>query len=197
LLDHVHTFHLILRLVLKWFYQGAQGLPNLNGSQSSSAISSHEKSLNIYNTAPRRSIGPIAKFSPQDITDHVSLWGLLQPLRTQLKQYVNVRPVRVLRGVASPLRNVPHEFINWLIIRENSEGEYAGHGGISHGDTAHGVATDVSIFTRPAIERIFRFAFDTARQRPRKRLTLITKSNAQKWGMVYCKSYASFMMNRG
>jgi isocitrate/isopropylmalate dehydrogenase len=122
-----------------------------------------------------------------EVPDHVSLWGLMLPLRTELKQYVNVRPVRVLRGIQSPLRNVPSEWINWVIVRENSEGEYAGHGGITHADQPFGVATDVSIFTRPAIERIFRFAFETAKSRPRKKLTMITKSNAQKWGMVYCK----------
>jgi isocitrate/isopropylmalate dehydrogenase len=110
------------------------------------------------------------------------------PLRTNLRQYVNIRPTRILRGIEPPLRECGPKDINWVIVRENSEGEYSGQGGILHGSTPYGVATEVSVFTRVAIERIFRFAFDTAKSRPRKKLTMVTKSNAQRWGMVYCKS---------
>ena len=106
------------------------------------------------------------------------------PLRNSLTQYVNVRPTRILPGTKSPLANCQIGDLDWVIIRENSEGEYAGHGGITHSHTSYAVATDVSIFTRVGTERIFRFAFETARSRPRKKLTMVTKSNAQRHGMV-------------
>jgi isocitrate/isopropylmalate dehydrogenase len=106
------------------------------------------------------------------------------PLRNSLTQYVNVRPTRILPGTKSPLANCQVGDLDWVIIRENSEGEYAGHGGITHGHTPYAVATDVSVFTRVGMERIFRFAFEMARSRPRKKLTLVTKSNAQRHGMV-------------
>jgi len=106
------------------------------------------------------------------------------PLRNSQNQYVNVRPTRILRGITSPLRNCDTPDLDWVIIRENSEGEYAGHGGTTHAHSAHTVATEVSIFTRVGIERIMRFAFETARSRPRKKLTMVTKSNAQRHGMV-------------
>jgi isocitrate/isopropylmalate dehydrogenase len=109
------------------------------------------------------------------------------PLRNSLRQYVNIRPTRILRGITPPLRECQQKDIDWVIVRENSEGEYSGQGGITHGSTPYGVATEVSVFTRVAMERIFRFAFDTAKSRPRKKLTMVTKSNAQRWGMVYCK----------
>jgi len=118
------------------------------------------------------------------------------PLRNNLKQYVNVRPTRILRGITPPLRQCTAKDIDWVIIRENSEGEYAGHGGITHPNTPYGVATDVSVFTRVAIERIFRFAFDTAKSRPRKKLTMVTKSNAQRYGMVYCKKLNPVLLFR-
>jgi tartrate dehydrogenase len=119
-----------------------------------------------------------------DVPDHISLWGLMLPLRNSLTQYVNVRPTRILPGTRSPLANCAPGDLDWVIIRENSEGEYAGHGGTTHGHTGYGVATEVSIFTRVGCERIFRFAFETARARPRKKLTVVTKSNAQRHGMV-------------
>lgn len=119
-----------------------------------------------------------------DVPDHISLWGLILPIRKALNQYVNVRPTRILEGTKSPLANCQREHLDWVIIRENSEGEYSGQGGTSHEDSPHTVATEVSIFTRVGIERIMRFAFDTARSRPRKKLTMVTKSNAQRHGMV-------------
>lgn len=100
-----------------------------------------------------------------------------------MRQYVNVRPARILRGVESPLRGCESADLDWIIIRENSEGEYAGQGGITHAPP-FSVATEVAIFTYQNIERVMRFAFDTARSRPRKLLTLVTKSNAQRYGMV-------------
>ncbi len=117
-----------------------------------------------------------------DVPDHVSLWGLRLPICQGFDQYANVRPARVLPGVTSPLREGEH--IDWVIIRENSEGEYSGSGGRAHQGLPEEVATEVSVFTRTGVERIHRFAFELARTRPRKHLTLVTKSNAQRHGMV-------------
>jgi isocitrate/isopropylmalate dehydrogenase len=95
-----------------------------------------------------------------------------------------VRPTRILRGTVSPLRNCPLGALDWVIVRENSEGEYAGQGGRSHISQPWEVATEVSIFTRHGVERIMRFAFDTAMARPKQHLIVVTKSNAQRNGMV-------------
>jgi tartrate dehydrogenase/decarboxylase/D-malate dehydrogenase len=119
-----------------------------------------------------------------DVPDHVTLWGLRLAICQSLDQYANVRPTRILNGIQSPLRGVRPQDIDWVIIRENSEGEYSGHGGRSHRGSNMEVATEVSIFTRAGVERIMRFAFDMARSRPRKLLTVVTKSNAQRFGMV-------------
>ncbi|KAG8623432.1 hypothetical protein KVT40_008408 [Elsinoe batatas] len=119
-----------------------------------------------------------------DVPDHISLWGLRLAICQPLQQYANVRPTRVFRGTQSPLRNCKDGDLDWVIIRENSEGEYAGQGGRSHRGQAWETATEVSIFSRHGVERIFRFAFETARSRPRKMLTIVTKSNAQRNGMV-------------
>ncbi len=118
----------------------------------------------------------------KDVPDHVSLWGLRLAMCQGLDQYANVRPTRVLPGIESPLRNA--EGLDWVIVRENSEGEYSGQGGRSHRGKPHEIATEVSIFTRRGVERIHRFAFELARSRPDKHLTLVTKSNAQRFGMV-------------
>ncbi|KAF2245260.1 tartrate dehydrogenase [Trematosphaeria pertusa] len=119
-----------------------------------------------------------------DVPDHISLWGLILPIRKALNQYVNVRPTRILPGTTSPLANCAQADLDWVIVRENSEGEYSGQGGISHEHSPHAIGTEVSIFTQVGIERIMRFAFETARSRPRKKLTMVTKSNAQRHGMV-------------
>jgi len=118
----------------------------------------------------------------QAVADHVSLWGLRLPITQGFDQYANVRPARVLPGVTSPLSKGAE--IDWVIIRENSEGEYAGHGGRAHRGLPIEVGTETAVFTRAGTERIHRFAFELARTRPRKRLTLVTKSNAQRFGMV-------------
>jgi tartrate dehydrogenase/decarboxylase/D-malate dehydrogenase len=118
----------------------------------------------------------------QKVPDHVSLWGLRLPICQGFDQYANVRPVRVLPGVTSPLRN--GQDIDWVVIRENTEGEYAGHGGRAHRGLPEEVATETAVFTRAGVTRIQRFAFEVARKRPRKHLTLVTKSNAQRHGMV-------------
>lgn len=118
----------------------------------------------------------------QKVPDHVSLWGLRLPICQGFDQYANVRPTRVLPGVKSPLLN--GKDIDWVVIRENSEGEYAGMGGRAHRGLPIETGTEVAIFTRKGVERIHRFAFELARKRPRKHLTLVTKSNAQRFGMV-------------
>jgi tartrate dehydrogenase/decarboxylase/D-malate dehydrogenase len=119
-----------------------------------------------------------------DVPDHITLWGLRLAICQPLDQYANVRPTRMLRGIQSPLRNVNDKELDWVIVRENSEGEYAGQGGRSHVGHSIEVGTEVAIFTRAGITRIMRFAFELARSRPRKLLTVVTKSNAQRNGLV-------------
>ena len=117
-----------------------------------------------------------------DVPDHISLWGLRLPICQGFDQYANVRPSRVLPGVTSKLRDAKE--IDWVIVRENSEGEYSGSGGRVHQGLPEEVATETSVFTRKGVERIHRFAFELASKRKRKHLTLVTKSNAQRHGMV-------------
>jgi tartrate dehydrogenase/decarboxylase/D-malate dehydrogenase len=118
------------------------------------------------------------------IPDHITLWGLRLKICQGFDQYANVRPTRILPGIETPLRNCKREDLNWVIVRENSEGEYAGVGGRAHQGHPIEVATDVSMMTRAGVERIMRFAFRMAQSRPRKLLTVITKSNAQRHAMV-------------
>ncbi len=119
-----------------------------------------------------------------DVPDHVTLWGLRLPICQGFDQYANVRPTRILPGITSPLRDVGPAELDWLIIRENSEGEYSGHGGRAHRGLPEEVGTEVAIFTRRGVERIMRYAFTQAQRRPRRKLTVVTKSNAQRFGMV-------------
>lgn len=119
-----------------------------------------------------------------DIPDHVTLWGLRLAICQPFDQYANVRPTRVLPGITSPLRHVNGKELDWVIVRENSEGEYSGVGGRVHQGSPIEAATDVSMFTRAGVERILRFAFRLAQSRPRKLLTVVTKSNAQRHAMV-------------
>jgi tartrate dehydrogenase/decarboxylase/D-malate dehydrogenase len=119
-----------------------------------------------------------------DIPDHITLWGLRLAICQPFDQYANVRPTRMLPGIVSPLRNVDRKELDWVIVRENSEGEYAGVGGRVHQGSPLEAATDVAMFTRAGVERIMRFAFRLARSRPRKLLTVVTKSNAQRHAMV-------------
>ena len=119
-----------------------------------------------------------------DVPDHVTLWGLRLAICQSFDQYANVRPTRVLPGITSPLRHVSGRELDWVIVRENSEGEYAGVGGRIHRGLPEEVATDVAVFTRSGVVRIMRFAFEMARSRPRKLLTVVTKSNAQRHAMV-------------
>ncbi len=119
-----------------------------------------------------------------EIPDHITLWGLRLAICQPFDQYANVRPTRVLPGITSPLRHVVDKELDWVIVRENSEGEYAGVGGRVHQGSPLEAATDVSMFTRAGVERIIRFAFKLAQSRPRKLLTVVTKSNAQRHAMV-------------
>jgi tartrate dehydrogenase/decarboxylase/D-malate dehydrogenase len=112
-----------------------------------------------------------------DVPDHVSLWELLIPIRQGLDLYVNLRPVRVLEGIASPLRNGTPKTVDMLCIRENTEGEYTDIGGRFHRGAPDESAVQTSVYTRKGVERIVRYAFDRARERT-KRLASATKSNA-------------------
>src|ERR1700741_153462 len=107
-----------------------------------------------------------------DVPDHITLWGLRLAICQPFDQYANVRPTRILPGITSPLRNVTGPELDWVIVRENSEGEYAGVGGRAHKGLPEEVATDVSVFTRAGVTRIMRYAFTLARARPRKLLTV-------------------------
>ncbi len=118
------------------------------------------------------------------VPDHVTLWGLRLAICQGMDQYANVRPTRLLPGIEGPLKGVTAADLDWVIVRENSEGEYSGAGGRVHQGFDHEVGLDVSIMTRKGVERIIRFAFDLARSRPRKKLTVVTKSNAQRHAMV-------------
>jgi len=119
-----------------------------------------------------------------DIADHITLWGLRLKICQGFDQYANVRPTRILPGIDGPLKRCTPEQLNWVIVRENSEGEYSGVGGRAHQGHPIEVATDLSMMTRVGVERILRYAFKLAQSRPRKLLTVITKSNAQRHAMV-------------
>lgn len=118
---------------------------------------------------------------PETVPDSVSLHGLLLPIRKAFTQYANIRPHRLLAGVEGPLKA---DGFDILCIRENTEGEYSGAGGRVHQGQDNEVATEVAVFTRKGVERILRFGFEQAQMR-RKHLTSVTKSNAQKYSMVF------------
>ena len=119
-----------------------------------------------------------------DIPDDVTLWGLRLAICQGFDQYANLRPARLLPGVVSPLRGVEPGDLDWIVVRENTEGEYAGAGGRVHRGLPEEVGTELALFTRAGCVRIMRFAFELARARPKRQLTLVTKSNAQRHGMV-------------
>jgi tartrate dehydrogenase/decarboxylase/D-malate dehydrogenase len=126
-----------------------------------------------------------------DIPDHITLWGLRLAICQGFDQYVNLRPTRILPGLSSPLRDCQAADLDWAIVRENTEGEYAGQGGRVHRGLPSELATETSVFTRAGITRVMRFAFQLAQQRPRKLLTVVTKSNAQRHGLVLWDEIAS------
>ncbi len=119
------------------------------------------------------------------LPDDITLWGLRLAICQGFDQYANVRPARLLPGIVSPLRGDLAREIDWVIVRENSEGEYAGIGGRAHRGLPLELGMDVAVFTRKAVERIARFACELALSRPRQKLTVVTKSNAQRHGMVF------------
>jgi tartrate dehydrogenase/decarboxylase/D-malate dehydrogenase len=119
------------------------------------------------------------------VPDHVSLWGLLIPIRRRFDQYVNLRPVRLLEGVKCPLAGRKPGDIDFWIVRENVEGEYSEIGGRLYAGTAQEMAVQESIFTRSGVDRVCRFAFELAQKRPRKHLTSATKSN----GIIHTMPY--------
>jgi tartrate dehydrogenase/decarboxylase/D-malate dehydrogenase len=120
------------------------------------------------------------------VPDHVSLWGLRLAICQGFDQWANVRPVHFLPGVRSPLRTADDAELDWVVVRENSEGEYAGLGGrnLSSRGPGHEVAVQSALFTEVGCERIMRFACDLARTRARRKVSSVTKSNAQQYGMV-------------
>jgi len=111
------------------------------------------------------------------VPDHISLWGLLIPIRRQFRQYVNLRPVRLLQGVASPLAGVKPGDVDFWIVRENNEGEYSEIGGRLYAGTDEELAVQESLFTRRGVDRILKYAFELAQSRPKRHLTSATKSN--------------------
>lgn len=121
-----------------------------------------------------------------NVPDHVSLWGLRLRICQGLDQWANIRPVRFFPGVRTPLRTTETSDLDWLVVRENSEGEYAGLGGRNLAARGHGgeIAVQTSLFTEVGCERIMRFAFEQARLRDWPKVTSVTKSNAQQYGMV-------------
>ena len=122
---------------------------------------------------------------PRLVPDHVSLWGLLLPIRKAFDLYVNLRPCRLLPGTQGILRDKTHDDIDFVCVRENTEGEYAGAGGRVHVGTPHEVAIQSIVFTRHAVERIMRFAFRLAEREGRRTVTSVTKSNAMQHNMVF------------
>lgn len=123
---------------------------------------------------------------PQRVPDHITLNGLILPIRKNFQQYACVRPAKLLPGAPCPLVGKTPEDIDFVVVRENTEGEYADAGGWVHRGTPHELAIQTSVFTRAGCERIMRFAFELARKRNKKRLvTSVTKSNAQKHSMVF------------
>jgi len=111
------------------------------------------------------------------VPDHVSLWGLLLPIRRRLQQYVNVRPVRLLPGITSPLANRTAQDIDFIVVRENNEGEYSEIGGRLYGGTEEEMVVQETVFTRKGVDRVLRYAFELARKRTKKHVTSATKSN--------------------
>jgi tartrate dehydrogenase/decarboxylase/D-malate dehydrogenase len=119
------------------------------------------------------------------VPDHVSVWGLLLPIRKEFNQYVNLRPARNMRGIETPLRNREPGEIDFYVVRENNEGEYSNLGGTIYSGTAREIAVQESIFTREGVEKVIRFAFELAGKRPKKHVTSATKSNALLFTMTF------------
>ncbi len=119
------------------------------------------------------------------VPDHVSLWGLLIPIRRQFDQYINLRPCKLMPGAKTPLANRGPEDIDFYVVRENTEGEYSSVGGRMFPGTEREFVTQQSVFTRHGVDRVLRFAFELAQTRPKKHLTSATKSNGITFTMPY------------
>ncbi len=119
------------------------------------------------------------------VPDHVSLWGLLVPIRRGFQQYANIRPVRTMKGIASPLRDIEGGKIDFIVVRENTEGEYSNIGGRMFDGTEQEFVVQNSVFTRRGVLNVMRYAFDMARKREKKRVTSVTKSNGISFTMPY------------
>lgn len=122
------------------------------------------------------------------VPDHISLWGLLLPIRRAFEQYVNLRPIRLFEGVPCPLAGKKPGDIDFYVVRENVEGEYSAVGGIQYEGTEHEIVSQQSIFTRRGTDRILKYAFDLAQSRKAKHLTSATKSNGIFHSMPYWDS---------
>src|SRR5437868_915175 len=129
------------------------------------------------------------------VPDHISLWGLRLAICQGFDQYANIRPVRLLPGVPSPLKRATSENMDWVVVRENTEGEYAGIGGLNLAARGAGkaVAIQAGLFTEEGCERIMRFAFDMALGRKRHKVTSVTRSNAQQYGMTLWDEVFAFV----
>jgi tartrate dehydrogenase/decarboxylase / D-malate dehydrogenase len=130
------------------------------------------------------------------VPDHVSLWGLLIPIRREFDQYVNLRPVRLFDGVPCPLVGKRPGDIDFYVVRENVEGEYSAIGGIQYEGTEHEIVVQQSLFTRRGVDRILQYAFDLAQSRPAKHLTSATKSNGIIHSMPYWDTRVAAMAQR-
>ncbi len=127
-------------------------------------------------------LGPVG--SP-NVPDHITLWNLLLPIRQSFEQYINLRPLRLLEGVTTPLAGQEGRSLDMVCVRENSEGEYAGAGGVVHRGQPEAVALQTIVFTRSVTERLMNFAFEWAHKHDRKRVTSVTKSNSMQHNMVF------------
>ncbi|WP_264737502.1 tartrate dehydrogenase [Cytobacillus firmus] len=124
------------------------------------------------------------------VPDHVSLWGLLLPIRRQFEQYINLRPVKLIKGLDSPLAGKTSEQLDFIVIRENNEGEYSSIGGRMYEGTDLDMAMQTSVFTRKGVERVLRYAFDLAdKQGKKKHVTAATKSNGINHTMPFWDEY--------
>ncbi|MFT5481997.1 MAG: tartrate dehydrogenase [Pseudomonadales bacterium] len=122
---------------------------------------------------------------PDTVPDHISLWGSLLRMRREFDQYINMRPARTFKGVSSALSTLGSDDIDIMIVRENTEGEYSSVGGVMFEGTDREVVMQQSVFTRVGADRVLKFAFDLARQRPRKKITVATKSNGMAISMPW------------
>ena len=130
---------------------------------------------------------------PAKVPDNISLWGLLIKIRREFQQYANIRPVRLMPGIVSPLKDREPGSIDFMVVRENNEGEYSAVGGRMFEGTEHEFVVQESIFTRRGVDRILRYAFELARTRPKKHVTSATKSNGVFIAMPYWDERAAAM----